>query len=96
MVDSKCLKNMKSSIRLIPTGPQRFILVARESVILQSDLTGKTEEKTIGKVIWDTRLEIGVGKNKCEKVSYFYKLYILWQIINIIDCCSLYEFCYWS
>jgi hypothetical protein len=51
VVDSKCLKNMKSSIRLIPTGPQRFILVARESVILQSDLTGKTEEKTIGKVI---------------------------------------------
>ena len=42
---------MKSSVRLIPTGPQRLILVARESVILQSDMTGKTEEITIGKVI---------------------------------------------
>lgn len=31
-------------------GPQPLILVARESVILQSDLYGKSEEQTIGKV----------------------------------------------
>ena len=41
--------NQNGRLTCSAKGPQRFILVARESVILQSDLTGKTEEKTIGK-----------------------------------------------
>ncbi|XP_071150392.1 prolow-density lipoprotein receptor-related protein 1-like [Mytilus edulis] len=37
------------TLSCIAKGPQPLILVARESVILQSDLYGKSEEQTIGK-----------------------------------------------